>query len=763
MCDSYSKTAGILISFIIITTLVSCGGIQKKSGRVTIEFRLADKEPAHGLSERIIHQTGEKFYLHEEVLLSNIDVASASVNLWDQHPVVELIFNDGGKKKLSRITRASVNKHIGILIDGELVSAPRIMAPMLEGKAIMVGNFSEEEAQRIADGIVSKVKMTGEGPKLTLKDASRFMQSYTKTLRTGTPSDIYSFWSRRSSQREGFDYMHLWIGACIPITDWANFFQKNDSIYKMKNVRSEYDYNVIDFEWILKDTTNEKGEPETHPMRYYVIWEHDTWVLINPIDLLTEDWLTYESDHFIFHYPPHIDIEDHTAELNLMDREYKDITENLNTVLEDKIDYYKARTPQECGDLICFPPANGYCARALPFRPDAPRWFHIVVSTSFMNLHEVIHLHAPDAELYSINAAFDEGIAVAFGGTTFQTAQLAVILTRNAIGRPEYVPLDILLTDEAAFWENTCMTYQEAGAFVRFLIDQFGLKKLQELCNEPGVTHKLDETIRNIYGFSITELENRMRDYLMRIDVPDVRYSIPEGVEVVFSMTDPQGDDIGDGDYEYPADNCFQKGAFDLRGFQVLKDSERVYFRLRFQNMIDPVKYDSIDEKFVPGAVIALNKGKIGERIRQRRFDGVKFENDKGYDQKLTVGFGVTVSNNFGKVYYSTGNTFHKLTKKGKNEYQFSFPIDFIGEPQRDWKYFVGVGLMGDRAMHFLGGPLPVYKDHRLFISGGNYQSGNPAFIDILLPEGTNQAQLLNKYDAAQGRTTVVPWCHKTN
>ena len=757
MCNYYSKTAGILISMIIISSLLGCVGTQKKSEQVTIEFRLAEKEPAHGLIEMKIHRTGERFYLHKEVLLSNTDVASASVSLWSQHSVVELIFHDMGREKLSRITRANVNKHIGMLLDGKLISAPLILAPILEGKAIIDGNFSEEEAHRIADGIVSGIKMTGMTPVFKPKDASRLMQSYIKTLRTGHASSIYSFWSKRSRDREGFDYMHLWIGACIPISEWVNFFQEKDYMYEIKSVRSEKDYYVIDFEWILRDSANIKVEPETHFMRYYVIWEHSQWVLINPIDLLTRDWLSYESDHFIFHYPPNINIEDHILELKCVDQGYREIQHALGITFDDKIGYYKVSTPQECGALVCFPPANGYCVRALPFRPDAPRWFHVVISTSFINLHEVTHLLAPLAGLYSINDAFDEGIAVALGGTTFHTPEVSIIRTRNILNQTEYVPLEVLLTDKAAFWETPLITYQEAGAFVRFLIDQFGIEKLRKLCNEPEVTEELMNAIHRIYGLTIHELEEQWKTHLLQIDVPEVGYSIPDDAQMVFSMTDPQGDDIGDGDYEYPPDKRFEKGAFDLRGFQVLKDSKHIYFRLKLQNMMRPVKYDSIDEKFVPGAVIAINKGNIGERYLQRRFDGVQLANGKGYDLKLTVGFGVTVTNNFGKVCYSTGNIFHNISKKRENVFEFSFPNDFIGEPARDWQYFVGVGLTGDRAMLFFGGPMPVYKDHKLFISGGNYQSGNPAFIDILLPEGSNQTQLLNNYDATDGRTTVVP------
>ena len=749
-----------IVGTIVVIALSACGDSPEQNGTVTIEFRIAETEPAHGLFEMKIQRTDETFYLHEDVVLSNVDVASTSVTMWNNRPVVELIFTETGGKKFAALTQANIHKHIGMVVNGTLVSAPIIQAPILAGKAIIDGNFTLEVAQRIAKGI-SKGQPQVKMPKFRKEDAEQLMQLYMQALRSGDKEEIYRFWSTHSLEREGFDYMHLWIGACLPISDWSEFFEQNHCTYDIKEIRAEHDHYIIDFEWILKEPSDMKRDPETHIMRYYVVWENDTWVLMNPIDLLTRNWLTHESEHFLFHYPPNIEIETFIPEFTFMDQECQRLFEFLNIKLEDKINYYKARTPQKCGELICFPPANGYCVRAHPFRPDAPRWFHIVVSTSFINLHEVTHLLAPDAELYSISAAFDEGIAVAFGGTTFQTAELAFIQTKNAIGHPEYVPIDVLLTDEAAFWENPFLTYQEAGAFVRFLIDQFDLEKLKELCSEPDVAHKLDKTIHNIYGYSIKELENRMIDHLIQMNVPDVRYSIPEDAELVFSMTDPQGDDLGDGDYEYPTDERFEKGVFDLRKFQVLKDAEHIYFRLKFQRMINPVKYDFTGEKFVPGTVIAIYKGNTKKRHLQRRFDGIQLENGKGYDLKITVGSGITVSNNYGKVYYSAGDILHGVGNERENMIEFSFPIEFVGEPESDWKYFVGVGLTGDRTIHFFGGPMPVYKDHGLFISGGNYQSGNPAFIDILLPEEIDQAQILADYDASEGRMAVVPMVYQ--
>ncbi|MFQ5630319.1 MAG: glucodextranase DOMON-like domain-containing protein, partial [bacterium] len=294
--------------------------------------------------------------------------------------------------------------------------------------------------------------------------------------------------------------------------------------------------------------------------------------------------------------------------------------------------------------------------------------------------------------------------------------------------------------------------------FVKFLIDTFGVEKLKELCIATQSAGDFDQTIPGVYGYTIDELEAQLRSYLAQRNTPEVAFTIPPDAELVFSMPDPVGDDTGDGDYVYPRHKWFAKGVFDLRKFEVLKDSSRAYFRLAFQNMMQPLSYGSSTERFASGVVIAIKKTDSDGRHVQRFCHGVQFEEGEGYDLKLNVGLAVSAANNFGKVYFSTPDVYEKISNRETKTIAFSLPIEFIGEPENNWKYFVGVGLVSDRTMNFLhAGPFSVYKKHPVFISGGNFEYGNPAFIDILLPENADQAKLLSDYDAEKGMRATVP------
>jgi preprotein translocase subunit SecD len=94
----------------------------------------------------------QKVYLSPVAVLTNADIAFARVTTSSDRPAVEITFTKEGAKKFADITAANLNKPLGILVDGTLVSAPTIRETITGGKAIITGNFSVDEAKRIAAG-----------------------------------------------------------------------------------------------------------------------------------------------------------------------------------------------------------------------------------------------------------------------------------------------------------------------------------------------------------------------------------------------------------------------------------------------------------------------------------------------------------------------------------------------------------------------------------------------------------------------------------
>jgi preprotein translocase subunit SecD len=143
-----------LIHLSVFLILFACSGTPQQPEKAILEIRLAENEPGEGLIEVVFESSGETFYLHPEVVLTNEEIAAASVSLWEDRPVVDLTLTESGKEKFAEFTRANVGKRAAILVDSELVTAPIIKAPILEGRAIINGDFTEQEAKRIAEGLV---------------------------------------------------------------------------------------------------------------------------------------------------------------------------------------------------------------------------------------------------------------------------------------------------------------------------------------------------------------------------------------------------------------------------------------------------------------------------------------------------------------------------------------------------------------------------------------------------------------------------------
>ena len=68
---------------------------------------------------------------------------------------IQLEFNGEGANQFGKITTANVGKRLGIVLDGQLYSAPNLNEPILGGRAQITGTFSEDEAKGVADALVS--------------------------------------------------------------------------------------------------------------------------------------------------------------------------------------------------------------------------------------------------------------------------------------------------------------------------------------------------------------------------------------------------------------------------------------------------------------------------------------------------------------------------------------------------------------------------------------------------------------------------------
>lgn len=79
------------------------------------------------------------------------DLVDAQPSFDEQNrPVVSFRFNQKGAVRFGRLTQANVGRPFGIVLDGQVVSAPVIQSPILGGSGIITGNFTIPETNDLA-------------------------------------------------------------------------------------------------------------------------------------------------------------------------------------------------------------------------------------------------------------------------------------------------------------------------------------------------------------------------------------------------------------------------------------------------------------------------------------------------------------------------------------------------------------------------------------------------------------------------------------
>ncbi len=108
----------------------------------------------------ILNKSLEDCIADGDAILSGTDVADAqagyqSDSMQNQEIVVELTFTDEGKQKFADATTKAfaAGETIGIYYDGEFVSVPKVQAAITDGRAVITGENTIEEAQILASTI----------------------------------------------------------------------------------------------------------------------------------------------------------------------------------------------------------------------------------------------------------------------------------------------------------------------------------------------------------------------------------------------------------------------------------------------------------------------------------------------------------------------------------------------------------------------------------------------------------------------------------
>jgi hypothetical protein len=144
--------AAALLAVVIFGSRLWPRHIFETHASVLFEIRLAEDTPAAGLTEAKVD--GKVIYLHAESVVSNDDIARTEV-IPGNGPLefrVGVNLTSEGARKMRFATASHLGKPIAILFDDEIVAAPTVRG-VIGDAAMISGNFTGEEAERIANGL----------------------------------------------------------------------------------------------------------------------------------------------------------------------------------------------------------------------------------------------------------------------------------------------------------------------------------------------------------------------------------------------------------------------------------------------------------------------------------------------------------------------------------------------------------------------------------------------------------------------------------
>ncbi|MFQ5535288.1 MAG: protein translocase subunit SecD [Sphingomonadales bacterium] len=90
------------------------------------------------------------YVVRKRVILSGDMLVDAQPTFSQGQPVVSFRFNSVGAKRFADVTSENVGRPFAVVLDGKVITAPRINEPILGGSGIITGNFTVQTANDLA-------------------------------------------------------------------------------------------------------------------------------------------------------------------------------------------------------------------------------------------------------------------------------------------------------------------------------------------------------------------------------------------------------------------------------------------------------------------------------------------------------------------------------------------------------------------------------------------------------------------------------------
>lgn len=120
-----------------------------KTAKMTFHF-VAEDSFAGADSERVLDYHGRPYLIKKEVILSGDMLVDANATYHEGQPAVGFRFNALGTRKFAQVTKDNIGRIFAIVLDGRVVTAPRINTVINQGSGVISGSFTTQEANEVA-------------------------------------------------------------------------------------------------------------------------------------------------------------------------------------------------------------------------------------------------------------------------------------------------------------------------------------------------------------------------------------------------------------------------------------------------------------------------------------------------------------------------------------------------------------------------------------------------------------------------------------
>jgi preprotein translocase subunit SecD len=122
-----------------------------KTAKLT--FHLVDLDGVAGADSRTLPlkgEAGQTIPIQRRIIMSGDMLDNAQPSFQDGMPVVSFRLNAIGARRFCDVTTKNVDKPFAVVLDNEVITAPRINEPICGGSAVISGTFTVEESSDLA-------------------------------------------------------------------------------------------------------------------------------------------------------------------------------------------------------------------------------------------------------------------------------------------------------------------------------------------------------------------------------------------------------------------------------------------------------------------------------------------------------------------------------------------------------------------------------------------------------------------------------------